>query len=356
MASLISRCATFIKALVQASVALSRKLPTVISHIAHLTRALLNLSKSISKWLSIWLYRAVVLVLRTSGRCLGWLWRILRIGPMLAQASAFVLKMVLKTLKWGAIGTAILASIPIARMLGSALIDWHNNRRHTLGQGRRFQNYYGTTHVGVRWADSFYDIFATYLPTPWRDPRNGFHTGRSRQAAEEEASRIEAAAAERARLRREAEAAERERSRREEEAAREKRRRDAEVAVAIAERRELETRANAFESWMQKSETMLRDRTNIRLLPQPDIRMLCKDPTCTARMESLRITCCTHSMKQLVDAYVKVKHLSEERKRGLLKSQKKTWHPDRFTRCPEEARERIQRVAEEFMKIMGGLL
>ncbi|KAI0380808.1 hypothetical protein F5Y04DRAFT_92047 [Hypomontagnella monticulosa] len=117
----------------------------------------------------------------------------------------------------------------------------------------------------------------------------------------------------------------------------------------------LQELSDAFKLWMEKVKAATADKTKTHSIPQP-LPTRCDDVSCKARREELDVTFCRHSLGTLVNAYVKVNMLSAEAKRGLLDRQRKTLHPDRFTRCPGEYKARIQQVAQELVKAIHELM
>ncbi|ORY63291.1 uncharacterized protein BCR38DRAFT_436436 [Pseudomassariella vexata] len=120
-----------------------------------------------------------------------------------------------------------------------------------------------------------------------------------------------------------------------------------------ARKAEMITDADDFKLWMLKTELAMCQRDHIRTIPQPKA-IACNDPVCKDTMGALRVSFCRHGMQKLLNAYVKI-HKSEDWKERFLCEQKRVWHPDRFTRCPEDVRSHIQQVAEELMKVMAEL-
>ncbi|KAI1485381.1 hypothetical protein F5X96DRAFT_660229 [Biscogniauxia mediterranea] len=264
------------------------------------------------------LKRASIWLLRSPFTLIRWLWGLSGLGPKLLKVGAYGLWL----LKWCAIGTAGLVGIVIA---GTMLYKKYNSysKSDTLPSDKTFRGH-GTVPRSTR-------------PDIRGDNPQSYRRGNNQEAASDRCRRREADAETR-------------RKRKEEIGREEQRQRD---IKAKARRQTLESRSNAFEEWKKESEAMMGDRARIRSIPQPKpTSATCNNSGCEKRMAGLGVTFCTHTMKQLLDAYVEVKRLPIGEKERILREQRKIWHPDRFTRCSEDVKEKIQRVAEEFMKVM----
>ncbi|KAI2602071.1 hypothetical protein GGR54DRAFT_625761 [Hypoxylon sp. NC1633] len=133
-------------------------------------------------------------------------------------------------------------------------------------------------------------------------------------------------------------------------------RRRKEEARRKQQRKEREnTFVTDFESWSQCSDNPIR----LREPPQPpgSKGTVCTDMTCRKIKRDLDVSFCKHSVKELVEAYVKIKEPTTKHKDEImqkyLRKQIILWHPDKnFRHCNE----RVKKQAEELTKLMGSLL
>jgi len=71
---------------------------------------------------------------------------------------------------------------------------------------------------------------------------------------------------------------------------------------------------------------------------------------CTAgRRDNGVLKACAHTIKRLYQA-------SGAHLEALLEKERLEWHPDRFVKCPDSSREKIQAKATEMFKIIQALL
>lgn len=109
--------------------------------------------------------------------------------------------------------------------------------------------------------------------------------------------------------------------------------------------RDQETRryAELYRAWKTACELRLRDKRTMRAVPQL-AQLSCRDVSCVQRMEDRGVGFCFHTLEMLVKAAGRFNERN-------LHAEVLTWAPDRFSQCPGEVREGVQRVAEELFKM-----
>jgi hypothetical protein len=146
----------------------------------------------------------------------------------------------------------------------------------------------------------------------------------------------------RERLRREAEARqqrERDSRRREQD---HQRRRDEVLEEARANKR----LKAAFESWKVYRERVLDVKKTMTKFPEPYAHFDCTDAACKQRKRRLQL--CQHGIEKLYRA-------AGGDLEQLLKDERRTWHPDRFSACPADSGRDIYLKATELFQVIDGL-
>ncbi|KAK7948420.1 uncharacterized protein PG986_009306 [Apiospora aurea] len=341
---------------------------------------------------------ATIWVLCAPFRLIGWLWRTLALGPFLLDLT-----------KWVAISFGILFGLTIAVGLAHFCCQWFavsaknrllpgpnggrvygtfGNRSQRAGRGR--SHIRSTYRAWVAWGSG---VVANHGPKAEKKARSvGDYIHQCRLRAEATSrewvssyqARQESRRQERAQQRQQAEQErqqaeyeqeqrrqqeQQEMARQQEEKARqeqaEQQRAQWEKAQSQEEKPEASTPreltqgeiCRLFEEWMSTTDALLSNKSNLRHIPDPPtlpLREHC-DVSCKEWKKRLGVTFCEHSIKELIQAYVNVRKLSWKGRRAFLSKQRYIWHPDRFTQCPEDVRDRLQLVAGELANIMERL-
>ena len=103
--------------------------------------------------------------------------------------------------------------------------------------------------------------------------------------------------------------------------------------------------AQQAEDWHSTCATAFEDKTKLRYFPEPPrASKPCGKPGCKASAKERALKACPCDIRKLF-----------EEDKSTLKSARVTFHPDKFSRVPEDVREKVKKAANEVFVVVDGM-
>jgi hypothetical protein len=98
-----------------------------------------------------------------------------------------------------------------------------------------------------------------------------------------------------------------------------------------------------IEAWHKACVAAFLNKPSMREFPQPPAEP-CKNVTCAAESKDRVLVACKCNIRKAL-----------EHRRAVLKKDRVKFPPDRFSTCPEDVREEIQKAAKEVFVVVDGM-
>lgn len=102
----------------------------------------------------------------------------------------------------------------------------------------------------------------------------------------------------------------------------------------------------ACNAWKTRADAVLINFAELKFFPKPPVSGTCDKHSCVAGKETRALEACPCDIQAVFEMLKSTVSLKDERRK---------WHPDRFSACQEDKREKFQEVAKEIFILVDAM-